>query len=214
MGLDWNPLPKPKPGREAEFEEVFAELERATAARREDKATLDKFRALSDQPFALMGAPRVGFDDAANAWLRERMTEIGRLDELDKAMEAMHGYCVLALLPPCDGFPRYSNHPFSNELERYAFRASFLKDVEDVLGPELSERAYKNMLANDLLVYGEQLLAKATAFAAERGVSHVADVDDLSYDEDSDESRAHLIFAAAKWCLFWARRGHGLSAWY
>lgn len=212
MGLDWLPLPKPKPGHESEFVRIFRELDDKSGAEYEQLA--GQLKAISDAPFTLLGAPRVGFDDTADAWLRGQLERANRLAELDQARTAMHGYYVLALLPPCDGFPHYSNHAVSPNLDRYAFRAQFLDDVEDDLGPELYDRAYKSMLPDEHLSYGEQLLAIATRFARDHHVEAVEQVTVPSFDQASAEHRAHVLFAAAKWCLYWARRGHGLSAWF
>jgi hypothetical protein len=208
MGLDWNPLAKAKPGHEAELDALFDKLDEPSAD------TVARFKAITDPPFLLLGAPQVGIDEVANAWLRARLEQAGRLAELDQAMQAMHGYRVIALLPPCDGFPFYSNHSVSRDLERYSFRGQFLHDVEDIIGPDLFERAFKRLRPSEHLQFGEQLLAKAQAFAKSRNVMHAAECWASEFDENTDAHRAHVMFAAARWCLYWARRGHGLDPWF
>ena len=32
------------------------------------------------------------------------------------------------------------------------------------------------------------------------------------FDEDSAESKAHIMFSAAKWLLWWGERGYGYEA--
>ena len=210
MGLDWNPLARPKTGHEEEFVRLFRTLEAHAAADDREKL-LARFREISQPPFELLGAPRVGLDAAADEWLRDSLREAGRLDDLDRVRESMHGYYVLDLLPPCDGFPIYSNYGAYDGLDRYSFRAKFLDDVEDVLGPELYQRAYERMLAPELEAYGSQLMAAARAFVDSRGIAEPAESPD---DFGTDASRAHILFTAARWCLYWAARGHGLDPWF
>ena len=212
MGLDWNPLARPRDGHEEEFIRLFRSLEQEAPV--ENDPRMARFHEISQAPFELLGAPRVGIDAAADEWLRESLRESGRLDELEKAREGMNGFYVLDLLPPCDGFPVYSHYGAYEGLDRYSFRAKFLDDVEDVLGPELYERAFRRMLASDLEEYGHLLLQAARTFAESRGVTAVAEAAEAPEEVGSDESRAHILFAAARWCLYWAQRGHGLDPWF
>lgn len=212
MGLDWNPLARPKDGHEEEFVQLFRTLQEKTPGHNEE--LLARFHEISLAPFEALGAPRVGFDAAADEWLRESMREAGRLDELAEAQSAMKGYYVLDLLPPCDGFPVYSSNGAYDGVDRFSFRAKFLDDVEDVLGPDLYQRAYERMLAFELEAYGNQLLAKAREFAASRGIGAAAETAEPPEEFGTDESRAHILFAAARWCLYWAGRGHGLEPWF
>ena len=206
MGLDWNPLAKAKAGHEAELDALFDKLDEASAE------TVERFHAITEPPFMSLGAPQVGIDEAANAWLRERLEQAGRQRRARPGDGGdVRGFRVLALLPPCEGFPFYSNHSMSKDLERYSFRGQFLKDVEAIIGPELFERAFKRLRAAEHLQYGEQLLAKAQSYAETRYVTHAAERWASQFDEDTDAHRAHVMFAAARWCLYWARRGHGLD---
>ena len=230
MGLDWSPMAKPRPGFEEEFVTIFRELEgdavpekRRGLARifrsrglteSERKARLERLREISDPPYALMGAPRVGYDEPADRWLIERLERAGTRDEYEKARKEMHGYYVLDLLPPCDGFPPYTNYGAYEGLDRYSFRGSFLQDVQDVLGAELMDQAYRRMLPGELKQYGTKLLEKAKAFARAHGVALIERRPPSDVDEGGAAARADIIFAAAKWCLFWAERGHGLEPWF
>lgn len=208
MGLDWNPLARPRDGHEEEFVRLFRALEAGADDR---EKLLERFHEISQSPFELLGAPRVGFDAAADEWLQETLRENGKLDELDRVRESMRGYYVLDLLPPCDGFPIYTHYGQYDGLDRYSFRAKFLDDVEDVIGPELYERAFERLLAAELAEYGSKLLAKAYAFIESRGLAEPAEPPE---EFGTDASRAHILFAAARWCLYWAERGHGLDPWF
>ena len=69
MGLDWQPLGRPKPGHEAEFNRLFDKLmdgvRAATRAR-------ERMRAIEVSPFETLGAPRIGFDEQADRWAEEQ----------------------------------------------------------------------------------------------------------------------------------------------
>ena len=209
MKLDWEPLATPKRGHEQEFADLFRKLLTSTGAKRD--RVFQWFVDVAVPPFESVGAPRVGFDAEADAWLVARVEKSGRLHELDEIRAEMRGYHVLALLPPCEGFPVYSNSRISDDLERYAFDASQLLEARDVLGEELCARATTPMLADAHLAFGEQLLEVATRFARDEALpEHVATIREPVFPEGSKERTGHVLFAAAKWCVHWARGGHGL----
>jgi hypothetical protein len=83
-----------------------------------------------------------------------------------------------------------------------------------VIGDELMERAYARMLAPELRAYGDALYAKAQSFARAHGVEHVEAARDIDDELGTPARRAHILFSAAKWCRFWADRGHGLDPWF
>jgi hypothetical protein len=229
VGLDWNPLARPRPGFEGEFERLLTEIEGGTVARHGLGAFLSprklteaeleerraRFREISEPPFATLGAPRVGFDEAADAWLRGRLEEAGKIADLELAQEKMHGYYVLDLLPPCDGFALYTHNGLYEGVDRCSFRAKFLEDAESIIGPALLERAYDRMLARDLAAYADALDAAVRPWATRAGVLHVEHASDApEYGEDSAASQADILFSAIRWCRFWSARGHGLDPWW
>jgi hypothetical protein len=208
MGLDWDPLPRARPGHEAAFDELVERM-----VRDGNDCALDEHPEIWQPVFETLGAPRVGIDAAADEWLRAKVAP----EKFDEVHRQMKGYYVLDLLPPCDGFPLYSNHSVSPDLGRYAFRAQFLKDVEDVLGGELFELAFTFMNAAAHQRYGERLLETARIFARANKVEHVEHVGHTeadAFEDNTPASRGHILFAAAKWCLYWAARGHGLAPWF
>lgn len=193
MALAWEPFPRPKPGHEREFDDLFAKLEMTTGERRH--RLLEWFAPVSEPAYALLGAPRVGYDPAADEW-RER---------------EMHGYYVLALLPPCDGFPVYSTYLTTEGLERYAFDAERLLAERDVLGDELCRVASFEMRAETLAAYAERLHEAAQRFAVEHDLpGNVETIREPVFPAGTPAGRGHLLFAAAKWATYWAHRGHGL----
>jgi hypothetical protein len=230
MGLDWNPLGRPKPGHEAEMEALFAELEAGTAKRSgllgrlrgqrklteaEREQRLERFREITEPPFKTLDAPRVGFDTEADMWLRERLAKNDKAPDFETARLDMHGYYVLDLLPPCDGFPRYTHNGLYEGLDRYSFRAKFLDGVQEIIGPALHERAYTHMLARDLATYADELDQVTRPWAEKAGVAHIEQETDVPAAGDDDPaSKADILFCAIRWCRFWASRGHGLDPWF
>src|SRR5258706_808060 len=149
MGLDWNPGPMPKPRREAQFEQLWRELHFDSCEDREAK--LDIFKEISIQAYTNLGAPRAGYDEAANVYLHEQYPN--RSDKSlseEQFLESMKGYYVLDLVPPCDGLPKYSNFAMGY-CDVYSFRAEFLKDCRGIIGDELFESAYVSKLSGDTL---------------------------------------------------------------
>ena len=210
MGLEWEPLPTPKRGFEREFEALFHKLAAATGSKREQ--VVSWFNEVAVPPFETIGAPRVGTDEEANAWLRARLEKSNRLAELEQIKIEMHGYCVLELMPPCDGFPVYSSHKIADHLDRYSFHAERLAGLEDVLGSELWKQAYTMMLPAAHCDFAERLLVAADRFVTESGLpAHVASIREPVFPEGTPESRGHILYAAAKWSTYWSKRGHGLA---
>lgn len=209
MALDWEPLPKPKLGQEREFEDLFHKLEGARGQRRE--RLLEWFANASEPAFTQIGAPRVGYDEEADEWLVKRVEKQQRTAELDEIRREMRGYCVLTLLPPCDGFPVYSNYITSDSLERYAFNALLVTAEREIIGDALFERAHTAMLPEGLAEFAEKLHEVAQRFVLERGLpGHVETIREPVFAEGSQERRAHVLFAAAKWATYWSYRGHGM----
>lgn len=227
MGLDWNPIGKPKPGHEEEFENLF----RLLGDKPVSGSLFDRFKQLFHRfdrdaatkrwfeiqvsPFVTIQAPQVGFDPGADEWARARHRENPQAVKTEaQFLEELQGYYVVALAPPCDGIPFYSNGP-AGYVELYSFRAQFItNDCKDIIGDELLERCYTSCLAPGLVSLGAELRACANDYASKHGVSQVETVRELDAPEDSPESRAHILFAAARWCEYWSSRGHGLEAYF
>jgi hypothetical protein len=225
MGLDWNPLSRPKPGHEAEYARIFDALEHGAPAKtlfgratrkplgaHEKEAHVQRFREISEAPFEALGAPRVGHDEAADAWLRSRLREGARFEEV---RERMRGYRVLDLLPDCDGFPRYTHNGMYEGVDRYSFRGAFLDDVKDVIGEELHADAWNRKLAPELAAYADALEARALPWARSEGVAHLATQhSEAEFVEGSAETRADILFTAIRWCRYWSARGFGLDPYF
>jgi hypothetical protein len=201
VALDWEPLPRPKPEHVEEFAVLFDRLQSGY-----DAGLVDRLHAISIPVFETLGAPRIGYDEAADDWLRAR----GNADDFYDALMKMHGYYVVELLPACDGFPVYTKYTGWPHLARYAFRGSALDDARPELGPLYYEAA-RYLSKEQLEDFGERLTACARRVARKHRIMELELVKEPRYAARSIEGRVHVIFAAARWCLYWARRGHGLA---
>lgn len=226
MGLDWNPIGKAKPGHEEEFEHLFHRLgelpvnvgawERLKRRLRGiDRDALDRrWREIQITTYETLGAPRVGTDAPADDWARARYREQEHPAQSEaQFMPEMQGYYVLALAPPCDGMPCYSNGAMGY-VEASSFRAQFLAvDCEDIIGPNTLEKCYHSCLAPGLAALGHELRGWAISYAGRHGVSQVEGrpVDAVG---EGPERKAHILFCAARWCEYWSSRGHGLEAYW
>ena len=211
MGLDWNPGPKAKPGCEAEFDQLWRKLHGGWCWRR--GAKVRRFREITLTAFDTLGAPVVGTDAAATEWARQLFD--GRVDKSlteEQFLRGMSGFRVLALVPRCDGLPRYTNGSPGGYVEAYAFRGQFLRDCTAIIGTELLESAYQSKLPADTVSYGRTLLQRASAFAT----AHQIDLATVHLPEDPESNEFHLdaVQSAGRWCVFWGERGHWLDAYF
>jgi hypothetical protein len=213
MGLDWNPLARPKPGMADEWARILAtDLDGLGESERE--SMLARFLEITDPPYAVVEAPRVGLDPSADGWLRERLREQGSEGTFDQTREQMRGYYVLDLAPPSPGLPVYSSMGYEG-VDRYTFRGQFLDDARHIIGDTLYQRAWERMTASELHGYGDALLDAARRFASPRGLGTLEYQREPPTDDDADPAwGAHIAFSAAAWCLWWSQRGFGLDPYY
>jgi hypothetical protein len=228
MGLDWLAGNRPQPGHEDEFRRL---LSLASEGEIDDEQR-DRFGAISIPAYSQVGAPVVGTDRIADAWVLANVRSNGEhestatielnsadahlphTDEERTALAEMAGYHVLELAPGCDGLPLYSHGGMMDELDLTSFRGKFLHDCEDIIGQELLEQAYEDQLPEQLVAYGKTLIDHARRYASQNGC---ADVEQQQHPPDEIESprgRAHILFAAGRWCVFWGARGHYLDTWF
>lgn len=223
MGLDWNPLGKPKPGNEDEFASIFVQLgesrdwgwfEKIRRRRqgRDRESLLTRWTEIQITPHQTVGAPQVGSSAEADAWARQRYKELQLSDVSESEfMAQMQGEYVLALAPPCDGFPYYSNWT-AGYVERFSFRGQFLHYSEDIISAETFEKCYVSCLAAGLATLGHELRACATSYARDKNLEHIEFVAGVDFEEKSPERKLHILYSAARWCEYWSSRGHGLEA--
>jgi hypothetical protein len=191
MALDWIAGHKPKPGHEAEFQEIVATLfwdklgkaDRAAAPR----ARRDRL------PRAFFGWPgfsRTRAVQATGEALRQRYDEIGI-----PASEA-----IGALPIGCDA-PGGCAEPLS-------FHAQDLTGTIEIIGDHLLAACYEVKFAPDLSAFGRALLIRVRAFATAKNL----DVPLMRpADPASPEGQLHIVSGAGRWCRFWGERGHVLE---
>jgi hypothetical protein len=233
MGLDWVVLGRPLPGREEEYRSLFhvvmaSELPDENASRgvsrwrpfrrrpavETPEQLIQRYREFPvTSPYETLQAPRVGRDEPADLWAKERYFRDQLGDKLlamplPDALEYMKGYYVVELVPPNYGIPQYQ----TVVRDKIDFRAKFLHLCPDIIGDGVLESAYRSKLAEDAVIFGHSLMALAVDYAKRNSVEHVFVDRGTDADEDSPEFQAHVVFAAAQWCLFWGERGHGFLA--
>ena len=209
MGLDWLPGNKPKPGFEAEYEEIVHAI--FNQKLEEDSPELARFHEISISAYETLSAPRIGYDESATAWARKWYKEEQPDQPEEEWLESLKGYYVVDLVPPCDGIPRYSNSPLGY-VEAFSFRAEFLKDCTDIIGDDMLESAYQNKVPENFLAYGEKLTEQAERYARENSI----DLKELDGNkkEGEPEYQLDIVLRAGRWCIFWAVRGHLLDPDY
>jgi hypothetical protein len=236
MGLDWLPGNKPKPGYEAEFRQIVQTLawdkipgqDRVSVStgrwsrlreivfgryprRAESEAARQRHDEISISAFETLNAPRVGFDRIADDWAKATHADRRIAKPLDVWLGEMRGYYVVSLVSPCDGIPFYSNGIIASYVERFSFRAQFLKSCTAVIGENLLRSSYEVKFASDLLTFGADLIASADAFAKANNLKIPSTPPD---DPESLEGRLHIVAAAGRWCLYWGERGHFLEPYF
>lgn len=226
MGLDLFPAGRAKPGHEAEWARL---IQRLYDDETESQEQAEKRFAVSIQPWADLGAPRVGENPEADAWA---LSEPGRNKDLTDAevLQEMRGFHAIALLRgKCDGIPSYTHAGLYENLDETSFRGSFLELCEDILGKELLVTAWTSCMSpEEAITYGKELLhaadrAERKGIAAARGQSarmmsgREAKRDAVGPHGSEDvtlEEKLDILRSAGRWYVFWGKLGHPIQAWF
>ncbi len=222
MGLDWRPLYKPEPGRERQFERLFNFLtgkqeevipiwKKIIGRKPKTKEQLvTEMRSIAISPYKTLDAPQVGISESATIWGVEQYNlQEEKKGTIEAFLQELEGYYVLELVPPCDGLPCY----IAFHDEAHVFRAEFLKGCEDILGPELITSIHESLMARDTIVLGNEIMAVADKYAKKHNCQNLKTQKAIpEVDEGTPQSKAHILYAAAKWLLFWGEKGHGFEA--
>ena len=221
MGLDWRPMGKPKVGFEERFKQIFRIL---TDKEKEEIGLLDKLKSkkikskdellkewfdISDKTYETIKAPRVGRDKPADDWVKEKYQETDKVLSQEEFIKNYEGYYVIELAKELDGVPVYI--PMGQD--ENVFRGQFLRDCKDLIGEDLLSKGWETKFAEDTLRYGQQLMTIADKLATENDMLYLKEQrSPPDTTEDSLESKIHILFAAAKWLIFYGRNGHGFEA--
>jgi hypothetical protein len=205
-----------KPGHEAEWRAL---VERNFADDEVTEAELDRFDEISIPGYEQVGAPRVGFDAAADAWII-KVRNATTPEQVAAVLEECHGDYALGLVQ-CDGIPHYSNVG-AGAVDETSFCGSWLRNCTDVLETGLLETAWNHMWPAEAVAYGEALLAAADrsegrksplALRALQRMLNKIGLDKASSDTPLVE-QLDIVRAAGRWYIFWGERGHYIEAWY
>ena len=206
-----------KPGHEAEWRRI---LKRAFAEQELSPAETARFNDISIPGDQRIGAPRVGFDKAAEAWITQAR-QARTPEEVAGVLAEFHGYYVLRLAP-CDGVPEYSNACCYDGTDETSFRGAFLKDCTDVLSKALRNDAWNSKFPEDAIAYGQALLAAADA-AEKAGpapkprstlLSRIGVMRPSTAQPVPLADQLAITRAAGRWFIFWGGRGHAIRAWF
>lgn len=214
MGLDLIVGACAKPGHGDEWRNI---LDRDFAGQLTE-ADIARFAEISIAPYMRIEAPRVGFDEAANAWII-KVKKATTPEQAAEVIKAFHGYRALALVQ-CDGVSPFSRSAVSDSVDETSFCGEFLGDCPDVLEAGLLKTAWKDMWPPEAVAYGEELLAAAdraegtTSPVGIRGLRWLIDKIGLNKTKSEltlDEQLA-IVRSAGRWYVFWGERGHYIRA--
>jgi hypothetical protein len=215
------PMGKPKPGFEKRFVEIF---EMVTKNKIPQPSFLDKLKGkkyptkdeLLQEWFAnqiptyeTIKAPRVGRDKEADEWNRNKYNELEQKPPLEQFLKEHEGYYVIELAKEQDGVPVY----IAMGQDENVFRGQFLQDCIDLIGEDLVNEAWETKQADEALDYGNRLMAVADRLAKENSLEYLKTQRlPPDTDEDTIESKLHIVYSLAKWLIFYGKNGHGYEA--
>ncbi len=221
MGLDMRPTGKPKPGFEKRFLDIFVMLKNDKIPQPSflDKLKGKKFPTKDElmqewfanqiQTYETLQAPRVGRDKQADEWIKTKYNELEQKLTLEEFLNEHEGYYVIELAKEQDGVPVY----IAMGQDENVFRGQFLHDCIDIIGEDLVNEAWETKLASETLDYGNRLMAIADKIAKERNLTYLkAQRVPPDTDEDTIESKLHIVFSLSKWLIFYGKNGHGYEA--
>ena len=214
MGLDLVVGACAKPGHEDEWRQI---LDRDFAGQLTE-ADIARFEDISIAPYLRIEAPRVGFHEAANAWII-KAKKATTPEQAAEVIKAFHGYRALALVK-CDGVSPFSRSAVSDSVDETSFCGEFLGGCPDVLEAGLLQTAWKDMWPPEAVAYGEALLAAAdraegkTSPAGIRGLRWLIDKIGLNKtkSELTLEEQLAIVRSAGRWYVFWGEHGHYIRA--
>ena len=223
MGLDLRPMGKPKPGFEERFYRIFRILQGLETPKlsffeklqgkklQTQDELLQEWVEIQIPAYETIKAPRVGRDKEADDWIHLKYRESNRAQSEAMFTLEYAGFYVIELAKEINGVPMY----ISEGQDRNVFRGQFLNDCVELIGEDLVNEAWGTKLAPVALDYGNRLMHVADKIAKENDLEYLKTQRiPPDKDEDSIESRLHIIFSLAKWLTFYGKNGHGYEADY
>ncbi|HEX7886522.1 MAG TPA: hypothetical protein VF474_11135 [Phenylobacterium sp.] len=213
MGLDLIVESCPKPGHEAEWRRL---LNGQFFGDEPAEADVARFQEISIPSYERLGAPRVGYDAEADAWIL-KTREVATPDDEVATLRDFHGYYVVALVQS-DGVPEYTHANLYEGVDETSFRGTFLTMCADVLPRKLIQEAWNHKFPEDALAYGRALLAAAEAASAPPETApKMGLLARLGLAKPKETmpfaEQVKIVRAAGRWFIFWGERGHAIRAW-
>ena len=215
------PLGKPKPGFEERFKQIMRivqEKEKQELSffdKLKGKKILSKEELIQEwfdnqiESYVTIKAPRVGYDEIANNWIKEKYQESDKEVTEEEFLSQYNGFYVIELSEEKDAVPIYR----AMGQDENVFRGQFLSDCEDLIGEELVAEAWNTKFADEALEYGNKLMEVALKIAKENNLEYLKEE---RYPPDTDpgtlESKLHIIFSLARWLIYYGNNGHGYEA--
>ena len=204
-----------KPGHEHEWRRL---LERSFADKELSEAEVARFGEICIPGYERIGAPRVGYDNAANQWILKAQNA-KTPEEVAAVLKKLEGYYVVRLVE-CDGVPKYSHGGLYEGADDMSFRGAFLNGCQDILNKDLLNEAWNHKFPVEAVEYGKTLLAAAQAAeAAGRAPTRRRTLlSRLGLANESEPiamaDQLEIVRAAGRWFIFWGERGHPIRAWF
>jgi hypothetical protein len=213
MGLDLVVEGCAKPGHEKEWRRL---LERAFSGSRMSEAEIAHFNEISVPGYERIGAPRVGFDAAADAWIVE-IRKAKTSEEIAATLKEFRGHYV-ARLVKCDGVSTYSNGGLYDGVDETSFRGAFLKSCMNVIDNQLLKAAWEHKFPEAAIKYGQALLAAADAGETSPRIVHQNFLSRLGLVKSTEPlplpEQLDIVRAAGRWFTFWGELGHPIRAYF
>jgi hypothetical protein len=215
MGLDLIVEGCAKPGHEREWRQL---LQRSFSDKEPSEAEVARFRKISIPGYERIGAPRVGYDSAADQWILEARN-VKTPEDVAAVLNQFKGYYVVRLVE-CDGVPKYSHGGLYEGADETSFRGAFLNSCQDVLSKSLLNEAWNHKFPEEAVAHGKNLLAGAqSAEAAGRSPKRRRTLLTRVGLAKGREAIAiaeqlEIVRAAGRWFIFWGERGHPIRAWF
>lgn len=213
MGLDLVVEGCAKAGHEVEWRRL---IERVFANDELSDADIARFNEISTPAYENVGAPRVGYDAAADAWIIKAQ-QAQTSDEIAQTLMQFHGHYVLQLVEG-DGLPVYSNAGVYDGVDETSFRGSFLEDCTNVISDEMLAEACEHKLPEAALDYGRALLEAAHAAETSPREKRKSLLSRLSFSKPAAtlplQEQMDIVRAAGQWFMFWGERGHPIRAYF
>lgn len=223
MGLDMRPMGKPKAGFEKRFVELHEMLSNNNIPQPSlldqlkgkkfatEEELLEEWFEIQIPSYETIKAPQVGINKEADEWVKSKYKELEDKPPFDTFFNEFAEYYVIELAKEQEGIPVY----ISIGQDENVFRGQFLQDCEELVSEELVSEAWNTKLADETLDYGNRLMNIADKLAQQNNLEYLKNQKfPPETNEDTIESKLHIIFSLAKWLIFYGKNGHGYEADY